>query len=67
MIIFRLVFKMLKNPILIVDLSTIVLNAYTCTRCLILENGLHVDDFKKKKKTFALSNYACYNQNTSKY
>jgi len=45
MIIFHFIFKMLKNPILIVDLSIIFKNVSTCTRCLILENGLDVHDF----------------------
>jgi hypothetical protein len=45
MIIFHFIFLMLKNPILIVYLSISFLNASTCTRCLILENGLHVDEF----------------------
>jgi hypothetical protein len=45
MIIFHFIFKMLKIPILKVDLSRIFLNALTCIRCLILQNGLHVDEF----------------------
>jgi hypothetical protein len=45
-------------------------------RCLILQNGLHVDEilifFKFQingalKNTYVLSNYACYNQNISKF
>jgi hypothetical protein len=45
MIIFHFIFKMLKIPILKIDLSRIVFYALTCTRCLILQNGLHVDEF----------------------
>jgi hypothetical protein len=44
MIIFHFIFKMLKIPILKVELSRIFFNAFTCTRCLILQNGLHVDE-----------------------
>jgi hypothetical protein len=66
----------LKNPILKVDLNRTFKNASTCTRCLILQNGLHVNEilieiFKiiigTLKNTYVLSNYACYNQNVSKF
>jgi hypothetical protein len=40
---------MLKNPILKVGLSRIFKNVYTCTKCLILLNGLHVDEIFLKK------------------
>jgi len=49
-IIFRFILKMLKNPILKVDLNRILQNASTCTRCPILQNGLHVDEISIKKK-----------------
>jgi hypothetical protein len=44
MIIFHFIFKMLKNPILKVDLNRIFFNASIGTRCLIVENGLNVDE-----------------------
>jgi len=44
MIIFHFMFKMLKNPILKVELSKIFKIMYTCTKCLILQNGLYVDE-----------------------
>jgi hypothetical protein len=44
MIIFNFIFKMLKKTILKVDLSFLKINASFCTRCLILQNGLHVDE-----------------------
>jgi hypothetical protein len=44
MIIFHFIFKMLKNPILKVELNKILENVYTCTKCLILQNELHVDE-----------------------
>jgi hypothetical protein len=37
-------FKMLKNPILKVKLDRILKKNYTCTKCLILQNGLNVDE-----------------------
>jgi ketopantoate reductase len=37
-------FKMLKNPILKVKLNKILKNISTCTKCLILQNGLNVDE-----------------------
>jgi hypothetical protein len=70
-------FKMLKNPILKVELSRILKIIYTCTKCLILQNGLYICrwniDFKKNqlngalKSTYVLSNYECYNHNVSKF
>jgi hypothetical protein len=66
-------FKMLKNLILKVELNK---NNSTCTKCLILQNGLHVDEILIKKKiqlsralknTYVLSNYECYNHNISKF
>ncbi len=50
MIIFHFIFKMLKNPILKVELNRISKNVSTFTKCPILQNGLHVDEifiFKK--------------------
>jgi len=44
MIIFNFIFKMLKNPILNVELSNFFKNASTCRRCLILQNELHVNE-----------------------
>ncbi len=44
MIIFHFIFKMLKNPILKVELSRISKNISTCTKCPVLQNGLHVDE-----------------------
>jgi hypothetical protein len=47
-----------------------------CTRCLILQNGLHVDEISIKKKNqvsgalkdiYIVSNYACYNHNISNF
>jgi hypothetical protein len=46
---FDLKFKILENPILKVDLSKIFSNASTCTRCLILQNGLHMDEILIEK------------------
>jgi len=72
MIIFHFMFKMLKNPILKVELSRILKIISTCTKCSILENGLHVDGILIKKKiqlsvdlknTYVSSNYECYNHN----
>jgi hypothetical protein len=76
MIIFHFIFKFLKNPILKVGLSRTFKNVYTCTKCPILQNGLHVNEillFKKNqfsgvlKYTYVLSNYGCYNHNISNY
>jgi hypothetical protein len=76
MIIFHFIFKMLKNSILKVELSRIFLKNSTCTKCLILQNGLHVDEIlilKKNqlsetlKNTYVLSNYECYNHNISNF
>jgi hypothetical protein len=50
MIIFHFIFKMLKNPILKVELSRFFQKNSTCTKCLILQNGLHVDEILIKKK-----------------
>jgi hypothetical protein len=69
-------FKMLKNFILKITLNRIFLNISTCTKCLILQNGLHVNDlliFLKLqlsgalKNTYVLSNYECYNHNISNF
>jgi hypothetical protein len=69
-IIFHFVFKMLKNPILKVDVSRIFL-MHLLTRCPISQNGIHVNEilifFKFQihgalKNTYVLSNYASYNQ-----
>ncbi len=68
--------KMLKTPLLRVDLSRFFLNASICTRCSILQNGQHVNEILILKKiqvtgalknTYVLSNYACYNHNISKF
>jgi len=73
---FHFVFKMLKNLLLKVELSRIFKNVFTCTRCQILQNGLHVDEILIKKKiqvsgalkdTYILSNYVCYNHNISNF
>jgi hypothetical protein len=66
-------FKMLKNLILKVELNK---NNSTCTKCLILQNGLHVDEILilKKiqfsgalKKSYILSNYECYRHSISNF
>jgi hypothetical protein len=44
MIIFHFIFKMLKNTILKIEWSRIFKNVSTCTKCLILQNGLHVNE-----------------------
>jgi len=73
---FHFVFKMLKNLLLKVELSRIFKNVFTCMRCQILQNGLHVDEILIKKKiqvsgalkdTYILSNYVCYNHNISNF
>ncbi len=75
MIIFHFMFKMLKNPILKVELSRILKIISTCIICLILQNGLHVDEILILKKnqlcgalenTYVLSNYEWYEHNISK-
>jgi hypothetical protein len=48
-IIFHFMIIMLQNPILKVDLS-FFLNAFICTRCPILQNGLKVDEVLIKIK-----------------
>ncbi len=65
---------MLKNPIFKVGLS--FKNTSICTRCLILQNGLPVDEIlvfflkfqinEALTNTYVLSNYTCYNHNISK-
>jgi hypothetical protein len=69
-------FKMLKNPILKVELSKKNLNISTCTKCPILQNGLHVDEILiflrfqfsgTLKNTNVLLYYGCYNHNTSNF
>jgi hypothetical protein len=76
MIIFHFTFKILKNPIFKIKLSKIVLNVSTCTKCLILQNGLHVNEILILKKielcgalknTYVLSKYGCYSHNISKF
>jgi hypothetical protein len=76
MIILYFIFESLKNPILKVGLSRILKNVFTCTKCLILQNVLHVDEILILKKfqfsgvlrnTYVLSNYGCYNHNISNY
>jgi hypothetical protein len=50
-------------------------NVATYTICLILQNGLYVDEILIKKiqgngalkDTYVFSNYACYNHNISKF
>jgi len=44
MIIFHFIFKMLKKPILKVELSRFFFKKSTCIKCSILQNGLHVDE-----------------------
>ncbi len=67
---------MLKNLILKVELSRFLKIIYTCTQCLILQNGPHVDEiliFKNfqlhgaLKNIYVLSKYGCYNHNISKF
>ncbi len=67
---------MLRNPILKIKLSRIFKNISTCTKCSILQNGLHVDEmfifFKFQlrgaiKNIYVLSKYGCYNHNVSKF
>jgi hypothetical protein len=69
-------FKMLKDPILKVELNRIKKIISICTKCPILQNGLHVNEiliFKKfqlseaLKHTYVLSNYECYNHNISNF
>jgi hypothetical protein len=42
--IFHFIFKILKNPFLKIKLRKKNLNVFTCTKCLILQNGLHVNE-----------------------
>jgi hypothetical protein len=52
MIIFHFIFKMLKNIILKIKWSRFFKNVSTCTKCSILQNGLHVNEiliFKKNQ------------------
>jgi hypothetical protein len=72
MIIFHFIFKMLKNPILKVELSIIFKNISTCTKCLILQMGymlmkyyyfLRFQFSGSLKNTYVLLNYGCYNHN----
>ncbi len=67
---------MLRNPILKVKLRRIFKNISTCTKCPILQNGLHVDEILIKKKlqlsralktTYVLPNYECYDHNILKF
>ncbi len=66
---------MLKIPILKVDLIYFF-NASICTKFLILQNGLQIDEILILKKIqinedlkdiYILSKYACNNQNISKF
>jgi hypothetical protein len=75
-IIFHFIFENLKNPILKIKLNRFLKNVSTYTKCLILQNGLHVDEILILKKiqfsgalkdTYVLSNYGCYNHNISNY
>jgi hypothetical protein len=62
MIIFHFMFKMLKIPILKVELYRIKKITSSCTKCLILQNGLHVDEilfFKEFQLSGALKKYLC--------
>jgi hypothetical protein len=64
---------MLKIPILKVDLNKIFKNASTCTKCQVLQNGLHVNKLLiekingTSKNIYVLSNYTCYNQTVLKF
>jgi hypothetical protein len=67
-------FKRLKTPILEIELSRILQNIFTYTNYPILQNGLHIDEiliFLKiqlngtLKNTYIISNFECYNHNTS--
>jgi hypothetical protein len=69
-------FKMLKNPIFKVELNRILKIISNHTKCLILQNGLHVDEILTLKKfqlneaiknTYIFSNYECYNHNILKF
>jgi hypothetical protein len=69
MIIFHFIFKILKNRILKVELSIDLKNISTCTKCLILQNGLHVDEiliFKKFQFSGTLKNN-CVSSNNEFY
>jgi hypothetical protein len=46
-VIFCFLFKMVKNPMLKVELNKTFLNASICIRCLILQNG-----FTRKWNTY---------------
>jgi hypothetical protein len=70
MIIFHFTLSNFGNPILEVKSNKFFKNVSTCTRCVILQNGLHVNKiliFWKiqvsgaLKNTYVLSNYAWYN------
>ncbi len=76
MIVFPFMFKILKNPILKVELSRIIKNISTYTNCMFLQIKLHGNEILIKKKiqlsgalknTYVLSNYECHNHNISKY
>jgi len=67
---------MLKNPILKIELNRIFKIISNHSKCLILQNGLHVDEiliFKKFqlsgtiKNNSVFSNYEFYNHNISKF
>ncbi len=49
MINFHFILKMLRSPILKVNLNRTLKNGSTCKRCLILQNELHVDEILIKK------------------
>jgi hypothetical protein len=72
-IIFHFIIVILKNKHLHVDLSRFYKIASTCMKCLILQNGLQVDEIFNflyfqingaLKKKCVLSNCACYIRNT---
>jgi hypothetical protein len=44
MIIFHFIIIMLKTPVLKLDLNRFIKIASTCTKCLILQNGLQVNE-----------------------
>jgi hypothetical protein len=76
MIIFHFIFKILTNPILKVKWSRNFKDVSTCTKCPILQNGLHVNEILlflnfqvngALKDIYVLSNYACYDHNILKF
>ncbi len=66
MIIFHFMFKMLKKPILKIELSRLLKNISSCIKCPILQNGLNENEILiflnfelngALKNTYVLSNY----------